>query len=117
MISVSSRSQPAPIPKRPPAAEEIERRDLLGQQQRVPLGDQHDARGELDAARRPRGAGQGDERVDEVRVALRDHAVGRSLKAALRLHRDERMLGAPERFEAELLGLLRHEADVDQIGG
>src|SRR5712691_3427486 len=34
-----------------------------------------------------------------------------------RLHRDERVLGAPERLEAEVFGLLGHEADVDEVRG
>ena len=67
------------------AAEEIERRDLLGQQQRVALGDEHDAGAELDALRHARGAGERHERIDEVRVALGDDAVGRAGEAARRV--------------------------------
>ena len=100
-----------------PAAEEVEGGHFLGEQQRVPLGDQDDPGPELDAARSPRGARERDERVDEVRVALRDHAVLRAREATGRLHRDERMLGAPERLEAELFGLPGHEADVDEVRG
>src|SRR4030095_704700 len=99
------------------AAEEVERRDLLGQQQRVALGNQHDAGSELDRLCRSRGAGEGHERIDEMRVALGDDAVGRAREAARRAYRNERMLGAPERFETELLGLSGHEGDGEVISG
>ena len=83
-----------------PAAEEIEGRDFLGQEQRMSLGNEHDPRPELDAARGARGAREGDEGIDEVRVGLGDDPVLGAREAALRLHGNERVLGAPERLEA-----------------
>src|SRR5262249_25298756 len=99
------------------AAEEIERRDLLGQQQRMALGHEHDAGTELHPPGHARGARECDERIDEVRIRLGDDTVLRAGEAARGMHRDERMLSAPEGFEAERFDLLRHEGDVHQIGG
>src|SRR5713101_1488231 len=100
-----------------PAAEEVEGRDLLGQEQRMPLGDEDDAGPELDAARGARGARQGHEGIDEVRVGLGNDPVLGAREAALRLHGNERVLGAPERLEAELFGLSGHGADIHEVGG
>src|SRR5712691_1303295 len=83
----------------------------------MPLGDEHDSRPELDAARGARGAREGDEGIDEVRVRLGDDPVLGAREPALRLHGNERVLGAPERLEAELFGLPGHGPDVHEVGG
>src|SRR5262252_7450268 len=100
-----------------PAAEEVERGDLLGQDQRVPLRHEDDARAELDAARHAGGAGEGHEGVDEVPIAFGNDTVRRPWESALRVHGNEGMLGAPEGLEAQLLDFASHEADVDEMGG
>src|SRR6266545_4692266 len=143
MICVSSRSQPAPMPKRkrprlnrsrveislarrsgcrsgtrtrrsPPSTCSAAGGDLLGEEERMPLGDEDDARAELDAAGHAGGPGQSHERIDEMRIALGNDAVRGPGEAAGRMHGNERMLGAPERLETELLGFRGHEADVDE---
>ena len=101
----------------PAAAEQIEGGDLLGQQQRVPFRDQRDARAQIEGrgdSGRPR---EGDERIDEVRVALRDDPIGGARETAGALHGHDRMLGAPQRLEAERLGGARHEGDVHVVSG
>src|SRR5690348_10339386 len=87
-----------------PAAEQVEGGDLLGQEQRMPLRHEDDARAELDAARRPGGTRQGHEGVDEVPVALGNDAVRRSRESALRVDGNGGRLGGPEGLEAQLLG-------------
>src|SRR5215510_8366927 len=84
----------------PPAAEEIEAGDLLGQNKGVPLRHEDDARAELDAARHAGGTRESHEGVDEVPIALGNDAVRRSRESALRVHGNEGMLGAPEGLEA-----------------
>jgi hypothetical protein len=101
----------------PAAAEEIERRDLLREQERVALRHERDAGAELHLRRHTRRASQSDERVDEMRVRLGDDAVGRAREAARAVDRHDRVLGAPQRLEAQALGDPRDERWIDAVRG
>src|SRR5262249_48518292 len=69
----------------------------------------------LERRRRARCAGQRDERIHEVRVALGHDPVRGSGEPTRRVYGHDRMLSAPERFEAKRLGCSRHGRDVHAV--
>ena len=90
----------------PAARVHIQSRDLLGQQQRIALRHQTDARSQLHSTCNRGCPAERDERINDVRVHLWDDAVRRTGPRRTRLHRQNGMLGHPQRLETDLLGPL-----------
>ena len=86
----------------PTVGEMVERGHLLGQDDGVVLGGQQDAGAEADARGHGRRARQGDERVEAALVVVEPHAFDQRRRHVL-ADRQMRVLGHPERVEAELL--------------
>ena len=97
-----------PVPAEPDAerdaaaGEMVERGDLLGQEDRVVLGGEQDARAEPDARGDGGGRGQRDERVEAALVVVEADALDEGGRQVL-AHGQVRVLGQPERVEAQLL--------------
>ena len=92
-----------PDPQRDPApGEMVERRHLLGQQDRVVLRDEQDAGAEPDARRHRGRRGERDQRVEAALVVVEAHAADECRRCVL-AHREVGVLGEVERVEAELL--------------
>jgi len=101
MIWVSSRSQPvADAEHEPAAAAQIEPSQSPWPQQRVALGDPAPIPVGAHVLVTAEARGERHERIDEVRVALGDDAVGRAAKRLGRVHGDERC-SAHRTIEAE----------------
>ena len=80
----------------------VERGHLLGQHDRVVLGGQQDAGAEPDALGDGGRGGQRDEGVETALVVVEAHAFDQGGRRVLR-DGEVRVLGQPERVEAELL--------------
>ena len=96
-----------------PAAVAVEGGDLLGEEQRVALGHEQDARPDSDVGGRRRRQGHGNDRVHEA-----GHLpAGEDRRIAGALDGRDGMVGDPERLEAGVLDVLRHDGGVDVDGG
>ena len=107
--SNSSSQPPDAHPELDPAARQpVEGGELLGQGDRVALGEDQDAGRDADALRDRGDPGHPDQRVgDRDRVAPRHLAVGGVRVLRLVAGGHDRVLDRPERLEAVLLGQLR----------
>ena len=91
-------------PKNKSAARvKIERRNALGEIDRVVLGNQQHTRAKAQGSGRGSGDRQGDKGVGHQQIRIGDRLPGRSSGTHRRVHRNDRVLGQPQRFEPELL--------------
>ena len=97
------------------AAVHIQGGDGLGEDERVALGDERDARAELEGGGNAGRAGEGDVGVGEVGVGIGDDAVGRAGKRACGVDGHNGMLGVPDRLKAQLFGAPRGERGVNGV--
>ena len=103
----------------PPAGDDVERGDLLGQPQRIALGDERDPRAEHDRVGDRRRRGEGDELVVGAPVELgQRRRAGLPAPRRAPRRRDVRVLGEPQRVEATGLGLAGDLDGLDaEVGG
>ena len=104
--SNSSFSQPMPDPEGdPPRREVVEGGQLLGQDTRIPLGEDQDAGGQPDGRGRPGHIGQPDQRVGKGGVLARRQAPGRVVGVGRPVAgRHHHVVGRPDRLEPGRLG-------------
>ena len=112
--SVSSRSQPVPMPKRNRPSLKWSRVAIsFGQQDRIAFRHEANAGTQFERGRYRRSPSERNERIDAFVVHLRDCSVGGSRPGRLGAGGDGRVFWNPKRFEPVSFASLRQLGDVD----